>query len=147
MSGCPMFSPKPAETRRRLDQADIFIAMQSIYFEDEAPPPAWHDIILLKLQKEIEQVEGKGSITAAYGAGPCQLCAPKPCLGKGKCRAPEKHHFAVESVGIPVLQLCRDLALVTGDEGWKFKFIKYYNTPRQTHKQYKFTCGVAVKLQ
>lgn len=146
MSGCPMFSPKPEQTRAKLDQADIFIAMQSKYFVKPPGIPAWHDFLLMKLKKEIEKRIGKGAVTAAFGAGPCQLCYPNPCLGGGKCRAPEKHLFSLESVGVPVLQLCRDMALVTGDEGWKFKFIKYYNTPRQTHKQYKFTCGLAVKV-
>jgi len=147
MSGCPMFSPGPEEMRAKLDQADIFIAMQSIYFMEPPGIPGWHDFLIRKLKKEIEKIAGVGSVTAAFGAGPCQMCHPNPCLGGGKCRAPEEHLFSLESVGIPVSQLCRDMALLTGNKDWKVRFIKYYSTSRQSHKEWKLTSGLAVKLQ
>jgi hypothetical protein len=146
MSGCPMFSPRPEETRAKLDNADILIAMQSKYFISPPEIPAWHDFLITKLKQKIEAVEGAGSVTSAFGAGPCQLCFPQPCLGGGKCRSPKKHLFALESAGIPVGQLCKDMALCAGDESWKIKWIKYYNTPRQTRRQWKLTSGLAVRL-
>ena len=60
---------------------------------------------------------------------------------------PEHRVFALESCGIPVIQLCRDMALVTGDKDWETKFAKYFATPRQTKKEWKLTFGLAVKLQ
>jgi len=90
---------------------------------------------------------GKGAVTIAFGAGPCQLCHPKPCLGGGKCRMPERRLCALESVGIPVAQLNKDMALLTGNPDWKNRFIKYFGTPRQSSKEWKLTFGVAVKLE
>ncbi len=146
MSGCPMFSPRPEEIRVKLNKADIFIALQSKYFLKSPDIPGWHDFLIRKLEKAIEQVEGAGSVTAAFGAGPCQICHPKPCLGGGDCRVPEKRLFSLESVGVPVGQLCNDMALLTGNNGWKIRWIKYYGTPRQTRKQWKLTAGLAVRL-
>jgi hypothetical protein len=54
--------------------------------------------------------------------------------------------YALEAVGVPVAQLCDDMALLTGNNGWKMNFLKYFGTPRQTHKRWKLTCGIAVKL-
>jgi hypothetical protein len=39
------------------------------------------------------------------------------------------------------------MALFTGDPDWKITFMKYYATPRQTHRKWKLTFGVAVKLE
>lgn len=147
LSACPPFSLSSQEARNRLDQADIFIAIQSCKFLKPVDIPAWQDVLVSKFKKTIEKEEGKGAVTAAFGAGPCQLCHPKPCLGGGECRMPDKRIFALESVGIPVAQLCRDIALVTGNPDWKIKFIKYFGTPRQSHREWKLTCGVAVNLQ
>ena len=146
LSGCPSFSPKSKETRAKLDSADIFIAMQSKYFFEKAGIPGWHHVLMLKFKKEVEKISGKGAVTAAFGAGPCQLCHPNPCLGKGECRIPEHHLFALESVGVPVGQLCNDIAMLTGNEDWKIRWIKYFGTPKQTPKRWKLTCGMAVKL-
>jgi hypothetical protein len=146
MSACPMFSPHPEETRAKLDKADIFIALQSKYFV--APPEitGWHDFLIRKFKKEIEKVEGEGSVTATFGAGPCQLCHPNPCLGGGNCRIPEERIFALESAGVPVGQLCKDMALCTGNDSWKIRWIKYSGTPRQTPKRWKNTAGLALRL-
>jgi len=146
MSGCPMFSTRPEEIRKKLDDADIFIAMQSKEFVRRPGIPGWHDYLLRKLKKEIESLLGKGAVTSAFGAGPCQFCHPKKCLGKGDCRAPDMHLFSLESVGVPVGELCKDMALLTGDDDWKIKWIKFYNTPLQTSKHWKLTSGLAVNL-
>jgi len=147
MSACPPYSPLLEEMGAKLNQADIFIAIQSIYFVEPPGLPGWQDILVHKFKKAIEKQEDKDTVLAAFGAGPCQLCHPKPCLGGGECRAPEKRLFALESCGIPVGQLCSDLAFLTGDPDWRIKFIRYYATPRQSSKQWKVTFGVAVKLK
>jgi predicted metal-binding protein len=146
MSGCPMFSPRPEEVRVKLNNADVFIALQSKYFVKRPEITGWHEFLIRKLKKAVEKVEGKGSAIVTFGSGPCQLCHPNPCLGGGKCRAPNKRLFSPESVGIPVGQLCNDMALLTGDNGWKLGWMKYYGTPRQTRNRWKFTFGLAVRL-
>jgi len=146
LSACPMFSPEPKETRKKLDEADIFIALQSVYFIEGPEIRGWQDFLIRKLKKEVERVAGKGSVTAAFGAGPCQVCHPNPCLGGGDCRVPEERLFALESAGIPVGQFCKDMALLTGDEGWKIKWKKYTGTPHETPKRWKTTGGIAVRL-
>jgi hypothetical protein len=146
LSACPMFSPHPKKTRAKLNKADIFIALQSRYFIDPPEILDWQEFIIRRLKREIEQIEGAGTVTATFGAGPCQLCHPNPCLGGGDCRAPKERLFALESVGVPVGQLCKDLAFFTGNDGWKIRWIKYFGTPRQTTKRYKSTLGLAVRL-
>jgi hypothetical protein len=146
LSACPMFSPSPEVTRAKLDEADIFIAIQSKYFIKGPEIPGWQDFLIRKLKKEIELVEGVGSVTATFGAGPCRVCHPKSCLGGGDCRVPEERLFALESVGIPVGQLCKDMAFFTGNNSWKIKWIKYTGTHRQTPKRWKTTGGLAVRL-
>ena len=147
LSACPQFSPVPEETRARLDAADIFIALQSRSFLTGPAIPGWQDVLIRKLKKEIERVNGKGSVTAAFGAGPCRVCYPQPCLGGGKCRVPKERLYALESAGIPVGQLCKDMAFFTGNDGWKIKWIKFTGTPRQTPKRWKTTGGLAVRLR
>jgi hypothetical protein len=146
LSACPLFSPAPEETRAKLDAADIFIALQSRPFLKGPAVPGWQDVLIGKLKKEIERVNGKGSVTAAFGAGPCKVCYPQSCLGGGKCRVPKERLYALESAGIPVGQLCKDMAFFTGNDGWKIKWIKFTGTPRQTPKRWKTTGGLAVRL-
>jgi len=147
MSACPPFSYTAHEAREKFDAADIFIALQSVYFTLPPKIRGWQDVLLHRVKKEIEKQAGEGTVTAAFGAGPCQLCNPNPCLGGGECRIPEKRLFALESVGVPVARLCDDMTLLTGDKGWKIRFMKYYGTPKQSHKEWKLTFGIAVKLR
>lgn len=147
LSACPQFSPAPEETRAKLDAADIFIALQSRSFLTGPAIPGWQDVLIRKLKKEIERVNGKGSVTAAFGAGPCRVCYPQPCLGGGTCRVPKERLYALESAGVPVGQLCKDMAFFTGNDGWKIKWIKFTGTPRQTPKRWKTTGGLAVHLR
>ena len=147
LSACPLFSPSPEETRGKLDTADIFIALQSRSFVKGPAIPGWQDVLIRKFKKEIERVNGKGSVTAAFGAGPCRVCYPQPCLGGGKCRVPKERLYALESAGVPVGQLCKDMAFFTGNDGWKIKWIKFTGTPRQTPKRWKTTGGLAVRLR
>jgi hypothetical protein len=39
------------------------------------------------------------------------------------------------------------MALFTGNPDWKIRFMKYYGTPRQSHREWKITFGLAVKLE
>lgn len=149
-SACPPYSYTAQEARRKLDQADIFIVMQSKVFKDfnhfnAIAHPSWHEFLLRKLKKKINEIIPE-SVSVVFGAGACRLCHPKPCLGDGECRVPEHRVYALEAVGVPVAQLCSDVALLTGDDKWKIKFIKYFATPKQTHKDWKFTCGLSVRL-
>jgi hypothetical protein len=43
-------------------------------------------------------------------------------------------------------QFCKDMALLTGDEGWKIKWKKYTGTPHETPKRWKTTGGIAIRL-
>lgn len=147
LSACPPYSFTAQETRTRLNEADIFIAVQSRLFVDPPEIRGWQDILVTKIKKAVEKAAGAGSVTAAFGAGPCQLCLPNPCLGGGECRSPEHRVFALESSGIPVLQLSRDMALLSGDKDWEIRFSKCFGTPRQTRKEWKITFGLAVKLK
>lgn len=147
MSACPPFSFTAEETRAKLDEADIFIAIQSRDFMEPPEHRGWQDMIVNKFRKAIQKIAGDAVISAAFGAGPCQLCHPNPCLGGGECRLPEHRVFALESTGIAVIQLCRDMALLTGDKTWETRFSKYFGTPKQNKKEWKLTFGVAVKLQ
>lgn len=146
LSACPPYSLTSKEVKSKLDSADIFIALQSKNFIEPPGIPAWQDILVNKLKKEIEKVKGKDSVTIAFGAGPCRLCYPKSCLGNGRCRIPTRRVFSLESTGVAVAQLCKDIAMLTGESDWKIKFIKYFATPKQTQKEWKLTFGVAVKI-
>ena len=53
----------------------------------------------------------------------------------------------VDAAGVPVGQLCKDMAFFTGNDGWKIKWIKFTGTPRQTPKRWKTTGGLAVRLR
>jgi predicted metal-binding protein len=147
-SACPPFSYTAQEARSKLDEGDIFIVLQSKNFIEfsDVTYPGFHEVLLRKLKKEIETLKGKDAVTCVLSAGACRLCHPKPCLGGGECRMPEHRFYALEAVGVPVAQLCDDMALLTGNNGWKMNFLKYFGTPRQTHKRWKLTCGIAVKL-
>lgn len=146
MSACPPFSFSSEEARARLDDADIFIAIQSITFIDPPEHRGWQDVVINKFRKALKKAIGEEHITVVFGAGPCQLCYPKQCLGDGECRMPEQRAFALESSGVAVIQLCRDMAIVTGDKNWETKFSKYYGTSRQNIKHWKLTFGVGVRL-
>ena len=147
-SACPPFSYSAQEARSKLDQGDIFIVLQSRNFVEftDVTYPGFHEVLLRKLKKEIEKIKGKKAVTCVLSAGACRLCHPKACLGGGKCRMPEHRFYALEAVGVPVAQLCDDMALLTGNKSWKMNFLKYFGTSRQTPKRWKLTCGIAVKL-
>ena len=144
-SSCPYFSPPAEKVREKLDKADIFIALQTKLF-NEVKDIEWEYLTINRLREEVESLIGKKAIIQQFGAGPCQSCHPLPCLGMGKCRDPRKQAPALESMGVPVGQLCRDMALLTGDKAWEIKWIKHFGLPNMTPKKWKVLFGLAVKL-
>jgi predicted metal-binding protein len=144
-SSCPYFTPPAKKVREKLDEADIFIALQTKLF-NEVQDVRWQFLTINKLREEVETVLGKKAILQQFGAGPCQTCFPEPCLEMGKCRNPKKRVPALEAMGIPVAQLCRDMSLLTGKKAWEIKWIKHWGLPNMTPKKWKVAFGLAVKL-
>lgn len=144
-SSCPYFTPPAEKIRQKLDSADIFIALQSRLF-NETKDVQWEYLTINRLREEIESLLGKKAVVQQFGAGPCQACHPHPCLGMGKCRNPKQRAPALEAMGVPVGQLCRDLSLLTGDKSWEIKWIKHFGLPNMTPKKWKVTFGLSVKL-
>lgn len=142
-SSCPYYSPSAKEVRAKLDEADIFVAIQTKLFNSldnafQFPP-------LHRLRKEINSLLGAGAVIQNFGNGPCQACR-QPCLGMGECRSPEIQTPALESQGVAVGQLNRDLAFFTGDKSWEIKFLKHFGLPNMTPRKWKFNIGLAIKL-
>jgi len=144
-SSCPYFTPPAERIRQRLDKADIFIVLQTRLF-NQTKDIQWEFLTINRLREEIESLLGEKAIIQQCGAGPCQSCYPQTCLGMGKCRNPKQLTPALEAVGIPVGQLCRDMALLTGNKSWEIKWIKHFGLPNMTPKKWKVVFGLAVKL-
>jgi len=144
-SSCPYFTPPAKKVREMLDKADIFIVLQTKLF-NEVRDVRWQFLTINKLREEVESILGKSSVIQQFGAGPCQTCYPEPCLEMGKCRNPKKKAPALEAMGIPVGQLCRDMVLLTGDKAWEIQWIKHWGLPNMTPKKWKVAFGLAVKL-
>jgi len=103
--------------------------------------------VLNKLTDEITALMDKGTVIQKFGGGPCFACFPEVCEGEGKCRAPHLKIPSLEGMGICVDQLCKDAAFLTGDQGWKIRWIKGFGTPDQKPKKMKGTSGLAIKLR
>ena len=144
-SSCPYFTPTAKKVRQKLDKADIFIALQTKLF-NETKNIQWEFLTVNRLREEIESLFGKKAVIQQFGAGPCQSCFPHSCLGMGKCRNPRQQIPALEAMGVPVGQLCRDMSLLTGDKAWEIKWIKHFGLPNMTPKKWKVVFGLAVKL-
>ena len=150
-SSCPPNFPPPiSRVREMIDSANLFFLLQSkplhvSGLKTGAAP--WQGEFLYQLQENLENKLGKGTVIDKYSAGPCQACLPERCLTGGKCRSPEKQTHSLEGMGIPCGQLCRDMALLSGDESWKLKWIKHFGFPHQTPKTYKLVWGAALKVQ
>jgi hypothetical protein len=52
----------------------------------------------------------------------------------------------MESMGFPVGHLCRDMALMTGDDSWPLTWIKRWGLETQWPKAWKVHFGIAIKL-
>jgi hypothetical protein len=144
-SACPYFSPPASKVREKLDNSDIFIFAQTKPFADYGGVQ-WQYKVITQYCEDIEKVLGKEAVVQRFGAGPCQICHPEGCLENGNCRNPEKQVPALESMGIPVGTLCRDMALLTGDRSWEITWIKHWGLETQFPKVWKVHFGIAVKL-
>lgn len=147
-SCCPPFNLKAEKVQALLDKADIFLVLQtrpSLMFGTGDPGEQFR--ALNRLTDEINSLLGEGSVIQKFGGGPCFACSPKSCEGEGKCRTPNLKIPSLEGMGICVDQLCKDLAFLTEDEGWKITWIKGFGTPEQKPKKMKSTVGLAIKLK
>ena len=145
-SCCPPFSLKADKVQAKLDNADLFLVMQTQARNFGAGEPGDQGKTINKLVREITGVLGKDSVVQKFGGGPCMVCSPEPCECEGKCRAPENKIPALESLGVCVDQVCKDCALLTGDNTWPITWIKGYGGPNQSPMQCKTTVALAIKL-
>lgn len=147
---CPPLSPSPKDTRKLLDRSDIFVMLQSKLLGNEAimtdPHWGWQYDTVLKLEEELKSALGKSKVLAKYGAGPCVICGPIGCTRDETCKHPDKKFCAVESVGMAVGQMCRDMTYLSGDKRWEINWIKNWSLPTQTLNKFKLTFGLALKL-
>ncbi len=144
-SACPYFSPPAQKVRELLDSSDIFIFAQTKPFADYGGVQ-WQYKVITQYCEDLEKILGEKAVVQRFGAGPCQICHPEGCLDNGDCRNPDKQVPALESMGIPVGQLCRDMSLLTGDKEWELTWIRRWGLETQFPKVWKVHFGVAVKL-
>ena len=146
-SCCPPFNLPAEKVRLKLDKADVFLVMQT----SPGPMTSGGDLgaqfqLLNRLAADIDDLMGKGAVVQKFGGGPCFACYPESCEGGGACKAPHLKVPSLEGMGICVDQLCKDLALLTGDGDWKITWIKGFGTPDQKPKKMKATVGLALRL-
>ena len=103
--------------------------------------------MLHRLAHEIEKILGKGSLVGKFGSGPCTACSTQPCFIGKPCKSPKLKTAALESMGISVESICSDLALLTGQQAWKLKWLKHFGFPQQSPKKWKYVEALAVKLK
>jgi hypothetical protein len=144
-SACPYFTPPAKKVRELFGKSDIFIIMQTKLFTDYGGVQ-WEFKTITRFREDVQKALGKRAVMQTFGAGPCQICYPKGCLENGKCRHKKLQVPSLEAMGIPVGQLCRDMALLTGDKSWELKWIKHWGLPTMTLKKWKVNFGLAVKL-
>jgi hypothetical protein len=147
-SCCPPFNLPAEKVRLKLDKSDVFLVMQTSpgLMMSGGDPGAQFQLIN-RLAGDIDALMGKGTVVQKFGGGPCFACYPESCEGGGACREPHLKVPSLEGMGICVDQLCKDLALLTGDSDWKITWIKGFGTPDQKPKKMKATVGLAIQLK
>jgi len=147
-SCCPPFNLPAEKVRLKLDKSDVFLVMQTSpgLMMSGGDPGAQFQLIN-RLAGDIDALMGKGTVVQKFGGGPCFACYPGSCEGGGVCREPHLKVPSLEGMGICVDQLCKDLALLTGDGDWKIRWIKGFGTPDQKPKKMKATVGLAIQLK
>jgi len=148
-SCCPPFSPGAEKVQVLLDGSDVFYTLQfkPMVVGSGSGDPGEQFRLMNLLVDEIDARMGKGSVVQKFGGGPCFACYPEVCLCEGKCGAPLLKVPSLESMGVCVDHLCKDAALLTGDETWKITWIKGFGTEGQTPKKSKGTMALAIRLQ
>jgi len=144
-SSCPYNSPPAAEVRKILDSADIFIFVQTKEFS-EFGGVQWQYKTIKRYCEDLQNLLGEDVIVRRFGSGPCQNCYPEACKHDGDCRDRDHQVYAMESMGFPVGHLCRDMALMTGDDSWLLTWIKRWGLETQWPKAWKVHFGIAIKL-
>jgi len=146
-SGCPPFNHKAEKVQEMLNKADIFLVLQTkLDTMHGTADPSGQFRALNRLTDEINSLMGKGTVVQKFAGGPCFACFPEVCEGGGKCGAPHLKIPSLEGMGICVDQLCKDAALLTGDESWGIRWIKGFGTTDQKPKKMKGTVGLAISL-
>ncbi len=147
-SCCPPFSLKAEKVQALLDKADIFLVLQTrpSQMNNSSSNPGGQFQMINRLTDEINSTLGRKAVIQKFAGGPCFACYPEMCLCEGQCRAPELKVPALEGMGICVDQLCKDLAMLTGNERWKITWIKGFGADTQTPKTFKGTVGLAIQL-
>ncbi len=145
LPGCPPQSPAISDVVEKLERADALIVLQT-KLQCERWGVGWKFAVLHALARDIERVLGTGSVVERYGSGPCSACHAQRCLHGQPCKSPALKTVSLESMGICVDRLCSDLALLTGDAGWKLTWIRHFGLPQQRPKRWKYVEALAIKL-
>ena len=145
-SCCPPFSLKAEKVQALIDRADIFVVLQTRAAVNVGNDPGAQFRMINRLVDEVNACLGRKAVIQKFAGGPCFACYPESCLCEGQCRAPELKVPSLEGMGICVDQLCKDMALLTGDEKWKVNWIKGFGADTQTPKVWKATVGLAIQL-
>jgi hypothetical protein len=144
-SCCPPFTPTAEAVQGLMDQADFFVALQtSPTARMGSGDPGAQFRMLNQLADDITAQLGSAAVVQKFGGGPCFACYPETCLGEGKCRAPRLKIPSLESMGVCVDQLCKDLALLSGDKQWQITWIRGFGAAGQMPKRWKGTFGLAI---
>jgi len=146
-SCCPPFCPSAQNVQELLDKADIFAVLQTRAAVNVGNDPGAQFRMINRLVDEVNAALNRKAVIQKFAGGPCFACYPETCLCEGKCRAPEQRVHSLEGMGICVDQLCKDMALLAGDEKWKINWIKGYGTDTQMPKVWKATMGLALQLR
>ena len=146
-SCCPPFSLKAEKVQALIDRADIFAVLQTRAAVNVGNDPGAQFRMINRLVDEVNACLGRKAVIQKFAGGPCFACYPESCLCEGQCRAPELKVPSLEGMGICVDQLCKDMALLTGDEKWKVNWIKGFGADTQTPKVWKATVGLAIQLR
>jgi len=145
-SCCPPFSLKAEKVQTLIDRADVFVVLQTRAAVNVGNDPGAQFRMINRLVDEVNACLGRKAVIQKFAGGPCFACYPESCLCEGQCRAPELKVPSLEGMGICVDQLCKDMALLTGDEKWKVNWIKGFGADTQTPKVWKATVGLAIQL-
>ena len=145
LPGCPPKSVEVTEVQKKLNEADLFIVLQTKLMA-ERWGVTWKFDVLRRLAREIEISLGAGSVIERYGSGPCTACAAQHCLHQQPCSSPKLKTVSLESMGICVDRICSDLALLSANSRWKINWLKHFGLPQQNPKKWKYVEALAVKL-
>jgi len=147
-SCCPPFSLKAEKVQALLDKSDIFLVLQTKpSVMGNTGNPGGQFQMINRLTDDINGFLGRKSVMQKFAGGPCFACYPEMCIGEGKCRAPGLKVPSLEGMGICVDQMCKDLAILTGDENWRITWIKGFGADTQTPRTFKGTLGLAISLK